>query len=92
MPSKYKFSRIKGNTIWEVESNSFGPFYFTFDKKTIYNFWEDYEKLTDEQREIFDREYPVMAHLKNPNVVVPEFDDDDENEGEDYEPEYEYSN
>ena len=50
-PSKYKFSRIKGNTIWEVRSNSFGPFYFTFDRKKIYNFWEDYEKLSDIERD-----------------------------------------
>ena len=39
-------------------------FLFTFDKKTIYNFWEDYDKLTAEQKAIFDEECPAMAALK----------------------------
>ena len=88
MQSDYKFSRIKGNTIWEVRSNSFGPFYFTFDKKKIYNFWTDYEKLSDTQREIFDKEFPGMAHLKNPDVIIPDYSE----YPDDYIPEMEYSN
>lgn len=57
--------------MWHVVSDSFGSHLFTFDRKTIYNFWEDYEKLTDEQRRIFDKEDPIMARLKNPDVKIP---------------------
>ena len=84
----YKFIRPKGNIIWVTTEEKFGPFEFTFDKVHIYNFWTDYDKLTKEQREIFDREYPVMAAKKNPNVIVPDYSD----LPEDYEEEVEYSN
>ena len=82
-----KFSRVKGNQIWEVYSEEIGPFYFSFDKKKIYNFWSDYWDLSEEQRKLFDKEFPEMAALKNPDVPEPAGEDD-----EDYEPEYEYSN
>ena len=43
-----------------------GPFPFTFDGEKVYNFWEDYpDKLTSEEKAIFDEEYPEMAALKN---------------------------
>lgn len=89
---KRHFCREKGKRIWEVvyEDPPVGPWEFSFDKKTIYNFWTDYWDLTDEQRKIFDEEFPVMAALKNPDVVYEE-DDEDEDEDEDVEPEYEYS-
>lgn len=83
-----KFYRVKGNKIWKVNSDEIGPFYFSFDKEKIYNFWSDYLSLTDEQRALFDKEFPVMASLKNPNVVVPPEPEDDM---EDIEEEYEYS-
>ena len=86
----YKFIRPKGNVIWVTTEEKFGPFEFTFDKVHIYNFWTDYEKLTDEQREIFDREYPALAATKNPNIVKPDYSDLPEDE--DYEVEMEYSN
>lgn len=88
MQNKYKYSRIKGNTIWQVESNSFGPFYFTFDKIKIYNFWTDYWVLSDKERQIFDKEYPVMAQLKNPNVIVPNYDVNEDYSEPDIEMEY----
>jgi len=84
-----KFMRPKGNIIWEMITDEEGPLYFSFDKKTIYNFWTDYWNLTDEERSIFDKEYPVMAALKNPDVTVPEYDGND-SDSEDEE-EYEYS-
>lgn len=53
-------------TIWTIDTYppEDGPFYFSFDRKTIYNFWTDYEQLTDEQKAIFREEYPTMAALK----------------------------
>lgn len=84
-----KFYREKGKQIWQVDSDEIGPFLFSFDKKKIYNFWSDYWDLTDEQRKIFNREFPYMAELKDPeNVVLPPEPEDDE---EDTEEDYEYS-
>ena len=42
-----------------------GPFLFSFDCETVYNFWTDYpEKLTPEQVELFKKWNPTMAALK----------------------------
>ena len=62
------YKETKKNKIWLVETTekSFGPWLFSFDKKTVFNFWPDYpEKLTKEQIEIFKSEYPEMAELKS---------------------------
>ena len=52
--------------IWKVETPGVeGPYCFSFDKETIFNFWTDYpDKLTPEQIEIFKKENPIMAELK----------------------------
>lgn len=73
-----KFLRPKGNKIWELITEEEGPLYFSFDKKKIYNFWTDYWDLTDEEREIFNKEYPVMARLKNPNVADVDIEDEED--------------
>ena len=55
----------ENSKIWRIDDmDSVGKFLFSFDKKTIYNFWEDYEKRTAEQKAIFDEEFPAMAALK----------------------------
>ena len=42
---------------WADELDRVGEIYFTFDKKTIYNLFEDYpQNLTKEEKEIFDSE------------------------------------
>ena len=44
---------------WTGEIDMLDSFLFSFDKKTIYNLFEDYpHNLTKEQKEIFDRENP----------------------------------
>ena len=52
--------------IWYTgKIDSVGEILFTFDKKTVFNFWQDYpEKLTPEQIRIFKKENPVLAELK----------------------------
>lgn len=46
--------------IWWVDNmEAIGEFLFSFDKKKIFNLFEDYpHKLTPEQKELFDRENP----------------------------------
>ena len=60
------FQRKKGNLIWDTgRIDRIGEFLFSFDKKTVFNFWTDYpQKLTKEQIEIFKREKPELARLK----------------------------
>ena len=52
--------------IWQVDNHGQeGPYLFSFDQKTVFNFWTDYpDKLTPEQIEIFKKENPTMAELK----------------------------
>lgn len=64
--------REKNNKIWassEITKDGdpvFGTFPFTFDGEKVYNFWSDYpDKLTPEEKKIFDQEYPDYAELKN---------------------------
>lgn len=49
----------------DAEDDQEGRILFSFDKKTVFNFWTDYpEKLTAEQRSIFKKENPTLAALK----------------------------
>lgn len=49
----------------ETEQPQEGELLFSFDGKTILNFWDDYpEKLTPEQTELFKKERPILAELK----------------------------
>ena len=52
--------------IWMVDTlGSKEEFLFSFDKKSIFNFFTDYpDKLSDEQIEIFKKEQPMLAELK----------------------------
>lgn len=68
--------------IWYVvtvreEDRRIGPLFFSFDKKKIYNFWSDYWNLSEKEREIFKKENPVMASLKDESVKDPYQDDKD---------------
>ena len=62
------YKEDSSKTIWQVEpvEDTLGEHLFSFDKKTIFNFFQDYpEKLTKEQVEIFKKEYPDLAKLKS---------------------------
>lgn len=50
---------------WRDNLDTVGEYLFSFDKKTLLNFFADYpEKLTPEQKAIFDKENPELAKLK----------------------------
>lgn len=55
----------ENDTIWWVISvGERGTWEFTFDQQTIFNMFEDYpEKLTQEQKQIFDKENPYWARF-----------------------------
>ncbi|MDO5061867.1 MAG: hypothetical protein Q4D77_01715 [Peptostreptococcaceae bacterium] len=47
---------------WVEDLESVGHHLFSFDKKKIYNLFEDYpHNLTAEEKEVFDRENPYWA-------------------------------
>ena len=59
MPSEF-FKENPSDQIWWVDTfDRVGEFFFSFDKKQVFNLFTDYPyKLTAEQKEIFDRENP----------------------------------
>jgi len=52
------YKKNKSDKIWWIEDlDSVGQFLFSFDKKKIYNMYEDYpHNLTADQKELFDKE------------------------------------
>lgn len=59
------YKESENSQIWRVDNlDEMGQFLFSFDRKTVYNFWTDYDKLTPEQKAVFDKEFPAMAELK----------------------------
>ena len=51
---------------WTSDIDRLGSLLFSFDKKKIYNYYPDYpDNLTKEEKEIFDREQPYLASLRN---------------------------
>lgn len=62
--SRYEFYKKNENdTIWWVEkTDTIGEHLFSFDKKKIYNLFRDYpHELTNEEKEIFDKENPYWV-------------------------------
>ena len=50
---------------WSRPKGEKGKLVFTFDKKTVFNFWSDFpDKLTPEQIEIFKKTNPILARVK----------------------------
>lgn len=83
---KWIESNPYGEHIWRVVRldannkpvNEYGPIRITFDKKHVYNLWQDYPwRFSPEEREIFAREMPYWADF---------FKDRDPNEPQDFEP------
>jgi len=58
------FKNSPSDHIWWVDNSEEvkGEWLFSFDKKEIFNMFSDYpQKLTPEQKEIFDKENPYWA-------------------------------
>ena len=62
MPNDF-YKNEPTDIIWWVDDlENMGVFEFSFDKKRIYNLFQDYPwKLTKEQKIIFDKENPFWA-------------------------------
>ena len=64
MESNRFYKNNPNDKIWWVDNSDEqkGVWLFTFDKKTIFNLFQDYpHKLSPEQKQIFDRENPEWA-------------------------------
>ncbi|MCM1524705.1 MAG: hypothetical protein NC120_09640 [Ruminococcus sp.] len=64
MQNKYDFYKEKptDRVWWADVYDQTGLFLFSFDKVKIYNLFSDYPyKLTQEEKEIFDKENPYWA-------------------------------
>lgn len=49
---------------WITDLEHVGQFLFSFDKKKIYNLFEDYPyNLTSEEKELFDKENPYWKEF-----------------------------
>ena len=57
------YKNNEADTIWWVENpEKVGEHLFSFDKEKIFNLFQDYpQELTEEQKEIFDKENPYWA-------------------------------
>lgn len=58
------FKNDPNDSIWWLDNSdeSRGEFVFSFDGKTLFNLFRDYpNKLTPEQKSIFDKENPFWA-------------------------------
>lgn len=65
MPSEFYKINSTDQIWWIDDQETIGLFLFSFDKKKIYNFFQDYpQKLTPAQKAIFDKENPRLAQLK----------------------------
>lgn len=64
MSSKFYKKNPDDKVMWVDYPQSFGNMEFSFDGKKIYNLFQDYpEKLTAEEKAIFDEENPRWAEF-----------------------------
>ncbi len=61
------YKKNPGDQIWCIDAlGEKEPLLFSFDRETIFNYWPDYpEKLTKEEKAIFDKENPFWAEFRS---------------------------
>ncbi len=58
---RYFYKKKRSDMVWWLKESG-GDHKFSFDKETVFDLMKDYpEKLTPEQKEIFDKENPYWA-------------------------------
>lgn len=58
------YKNNESDVIWWLDSECKGEWLFSFDKKKVFNMFADYpDKLTPEQKRIFDKENPEWAEF-----------------------------
>lgn len=65
MKNNHFYKENETDSIWWVDDpETKGVWEFSFDRETVFNLFADYpDKLTPEQKEIFDRENPYWANF-----------------------------
>lgn len=65
MKNNHFYKENETDSIWWVDDpETKGVWLFSFDRETVFNLFADYpDKLTPEQKEIFDRENPYWANF-----------------------------
>lgn len=63
---QFFYKKKPTDTVWRYDdvaaNGKRGRLLFSFDKKHVFNMWTDYpSKLTKEQKEAFDKDYPYWA-------------------------------
>ena len=62
MPNSWYKNNESDSIWWKDTPDTVGEWLFSFDKKTVFNMFEDYpHKLNQEQKKIFDEENPEWA-------------------------------
>lgn len=60
--NRYFYKNNPTDEVYWVENDELGVYEFSFDKKIVFNLFADYPyKLTQEQKQIFDKENPYWA-------------------------------
>lgn len=64
MLSDWTKNNPKDKVWWATDTDRYGQFIFSFDKKKKFNLFADYpHALTKEQKEIFDKENPYWVEF-----------------------------
>ena len=68
MTARHFQKNNKADSVWWLDTPGvIGEWWFSFDRQTVFNLFRDYpEKLSAEQKAIFDRENPFWAELLQP--------------------------
>lgn len=67
MESDKWYKNNNNNKVWWYDnSDVVGVFLFSFDKIKVYNLYRDYPyRLSDKEKEVFDKENPFWANFFN---------------------------